>query len=314
MNSSAEKFKKNLGRQLTVMLIPHSQSRPIRLNFSVAFLVFLAVGWTGLTVWSGFIASRHVDYWRARADEHVLRAKVWYFAQQLKRSEAYLDRVRETELALQNLLNMKSRKAIVESDHAMGGPTRVDEKELLGLLSGQSHALTIEDMTSQLKGVQQSGSDVIANFEEISSYIHDQHELFRARPMDWPTHGRVTSIFGRRSDPFQDGEGEFHNGLDIANALGTPVHATADGIVKIAGWEGGYGRLVVLDHGRGFRTYYAHNSQLLVKAGDVVKRGQVISYMGTSGHSTGYHLHYEVWQNGRPVDPMKFVKANQNNP
>jgi murein DD-endopeptidase MepM/ murein hydrolase activator NlpD len=89
------------------------------------------------------------------------------------------------------------------------------------------------------------------------------------------------------------------------------VRATADGIVRVASWQGGYGRLIIIDHPRGFKTFFGHNSQLLIKAGDTVKRGQVISYMGTSGHSTGYHLHYEVWQNGRAVNPMKFVKAQE---
>ena len=103
------------------------------------------------------------------------------------------------------------------------------------------------------------------------------------------TVGRLTSLFGLRHSPFEEEAGEYHHGIDIANALGTPVRATADGVVQIASWQGGYGRLVVLDHGRGFRTYYGHNSKLLVKVGDHVTRNQVISYMGTSGHSTGYH-------------------------
>jgi hypothetical protein len=306
-----EKIRKYLGRQLTVMLIPHSDSRPIRLNFSVALLTSLAVGWTGLTVWSGFIASRHVDYWRARADEHVLKAKVWYFSQEMRRSREYLDRVREAEVALQNLLNMKTKRAIVESqDPGMGGPTMMDRRELSGLFVRPS-SLDLNAMHGQLQTVKRTGSDVMAEFEEISKYIQDQRELFRTTPKGWPTEGRVTSPFGLRTSPFEREGGEYHHGLDIANKLGTPIRTTADGIVKIASWQGGYGRLVVIDHGRGFRTYYGHNSQLLVKVGDRVKRGQVISYMGTSGHSTGYHLHYEVWQAGRVVNPSKFVKANE---
>src|SRR6185436_12777274 len=95
--------------------------RPIQLNFSMSFLVLLAFAWTGLTVWSGFIASRHVDYWKAKTDENVLRAKVWYFSQEMKKSREYLDRVRETEIALQNLLNMKTKKAIVESKDGAAG-------------------------------------------------------------------------------------------------------------------------------------------------------------------------------------------------
>ncbi len=304
-----ETLKKRLGRQLTVMLIPHNSASPIRLNFSVPFLLSIALAWTGLTVWSGFIASRHVDYWRTKADEHVLRAKMWYFTQEMRRSREYLDRVRETEIALQGLLNMKTRKAIVESDRAMGGPTVVDKKDLMNLVSGRRSTLSIDEMHSELQTVKQNGSDVISNYEEISEYIKDQRTIFRTTPRDWPTLGRLTSVFGLRHSPFEQESGEFHNGLDIANALGTPIHATADGVVQVASWQGGYGRLVILDHGHGFKTYYGHNSKLLVQPGDHIKRGQVISYMGTSGHSTGYHLHYEVWHNGRVVNPMTFVKA-----
>jgi murein DD-endopeptidase MepM/ murein hydrolase activator NlpD len=308
---SSETLKKSLGRRLTVMLIPHSDSRPIRLNFSVAFLILLATGWTSLTVWSGFIASRHVDYWRTKTNESVLRAKMWYFTQEMNQSREYLDRVKETEIALQNLLQMKSRKAIVESDKAMGGPTAMDRAALINMLAGRRPSLRVEDMQAQLAVVKQSGSDVMNNFSEISTYIKDQRDLFRATPRGWPTTGRITSGYGQRRDPFEQAEGEFHHGLDIANALGTPVKATADGIVQLASWQGGYGRLIMIEHGRGFKTYYGHNSKLMVKPGDRVTRGQVISLMGTSGHSTGYHLHYEIWQNGHVVNPMKFVKVEE---
>src|SRR4051812_14920560 len=188
-----EQIKKNLTRRFTVMLIPHSEYRPIRLNFSVAFLLLTAVGWTGLTVWSGFIVSRHVDYWRAKTNESVLRAKMWYFTQEMQQSREYLDRVKETELALQNLLNMKTRKAIVQSDKAMGGPTAVDRQALLGMLTGRRPSLRVEDMQTQLADVKQSGTNVISNFAEISGYIKDQRGLFRSMPRDWPVQGRITS-------------------------------------------------------------------------------------------------------------------------
>ena len=309
--TSSEKLKKGLRRRLTVMLIPHSQSQPIRLNFSFLFLVSLAVGWTGLTVWSGFIASRHVDYWRAKTNESVLRAKMWYFTQEMRQSREYLDRVKETEIALQNLLQMKTRKAIVESDKAMGGPTAMDRRALLDMVTGRRPSLRVEDMQGQLADVKQTGHDVISNYSDISNYIKDQRELFRSSPLGWPVPGRVTSGFGQRRDPFEQVEGEFHHGLDIASSLGTPVKATADGLIRVASWQGGFGRLVMIEHGRGFKTYYGHNSKLLVKPGDRVKRGDVIALMGTSGHSTGYHLHYEIWQNGHVVNPMKFVKAQE---
>lgn len=310
-----EELKKQLHRKLTVMLIPHSNMRPIRLNLSIALLMSLAVAWSGLTLWSGFIASRHVDYWRTKADDQVMRAKVWYYSQQVRKSREYLDRVRETELSLENLLNMKTRKAIVTADNALGGPGRADQKQLAALLNRSAHELDLVDIREQFDDMQRSGNSVLNNYQEISSYIKDQHELYRATPINWPTKGRLTSYFGIRKFPLdnlgpEEGHAqEFHRGIDIANHEGTPVLATADGVVRIASWQGGYGRLVVIDHGRGYRTYYGHNSKLAVIPGDSVKRGQVIAFMGTSGMSTGYHLHYEVWHNGQAMNPMRFVKA-----
>ena len=227
------------------MLIPHSNIKPIRLNFSVAFLVTLAVGWTGLTLWSGFIASRHVDYWRAKTDEQILRGKVWYFSQERCASRASTwTASAKTEIALQNLLNMKTRKAIVENDHnGVGGPLPMDRRDVMNVLAQYHASVNLEDFNRQLNDMNKTGTDLVSNFTDISNYIKDQREIFRATPLGWPTEGRLTSLFGRRSDPFQDTAGEFHNGLDIANALGTPVKATADGVVRVASWQGGYGRL-----------------------------------------------------------------------
>jgi murein DD-endopeptidase MepM/ murein hydrolase activator NlpD len=311
----SEELKKQLRRKLTVMLIPHSNIRPIQLHFSISLLIGLTVAWTGLTLWSGYIASRHVDYWKTKADEQVMKGKVWYYAQQIKKSREYLDRVRETEIALQNLLNMKTRKAIVTSENGVGGAMRADQKELAALLhEGHPANLNMEDIKQQFDDMQKVGNDLLQSYEEISNYIKDQQELYRATPLNWPTQGRLTSYFGARKFPMSDADAvefeEFHRGIDIANSKGTPVRATADGTVRIASWQGGYGRLVILDHGRGYRTYYGHNSELLVKVGEKVKRGQVIAQMGTSGMSTGYHLHYEVWHNGRAMNPMRYVKAD----
>jgi murein DD-endopeptidase MepM/ murein hydrolase activator NlpD len=126
------------------------------------------------------------------------------------------------------------------------------------------------------------------------------------RPSSWPLNGVLRSSFGGRSDPFS-GEGAFHTGIDLSAPVGTPVHATADGVVGSAGWSGAYGKLVIVEHGNGLDTYYAHLSQFLVLPGEEVHRGQVIGLSGDTGRATGPHVHYEVRFHGTPVNPYRYL-------
>jgi murein DD-endopeptidase MepM/ murein hydrolase activator NlpD len=127
-------------------------------------------------------------------------------------------------------------------------------------------------------------------------------------PVDVP----VGSGFGFRSDPFT-GRAALHTGLDFPTEVGTPVHAAAGGIVRLTEYHPEYGNMIELDHGNGLVTRYAHNSKVLVKAGDLIKRGQVISEVGTTGRSTGAHLHFEVLVDGVPQDPVKFLAGGDTN-
>jgi murein DD-endopeptidase MepM/ murein hydrolase activator NlpD len=117
-----------------------------------------------------------------------------------------------------------------------------------------------------------------------------------------------SSAFGVRSDPFR-GSAAMHSGIDLAGPLGTPVYATADGVVGRAGWASGYGNLVELEHGKGIETRYGHLSKILVRVGQRVKRGDLIAKMGSTGRSTGSHLHYEVRLDGRAVNPLPFLQS-----
>ncbi len=121
------------------------------------------------------------------------------------------------------------------------------------------------------------------------------------KAFDWPVKGRISSPFGPRW-------GSMHNGMDIAVPTGTPIKAAADGRVTFAGWNGGYGILVIVDHGNGVETRYAHNSRLNVKMGQKVERGQVVSYSGNTGNSTGPHLHFEIRQRNTPVNPHPYLR------
>ena len=128
-----------------------------------------------------------------------------------------------------------------------------------------------------------------------------------AAPNLWPVEGQVTGSFGERIDPF-NGEGAFHSGVDIGSNYGHAVIAPADGVVTYADFQGGYGKMIMLDHGHGISTRYGHLSGYAVAPGQHVNRGDVIGYVGLSGRSTGPHLHYEVRINDTPVNPYKYLR------
>lgn len=127
-------------------------------------------------------------------------------------------------------------------------------------------------------------------------------------PLRRPTVARTTSGYGVRFDPF-NGRPAVHQGQDFAGPLNTPIYATAPGIVSFVGVRSGYGNVVEIDHGRGFKTRFAHLNSMAVQTGQRVMLGQRIGAMGTTGRSTGVHLHYEVWMNGRPQNPARFMRA-----
>ena len=155
---------------------------------------------------------------------------------------------------------------------------------------------------------QLSEASVVQNqaFEQVYSYLQDQKSLLASTPAIRPTTGWISSGFGYRKSPFT-GLKEFHRGLDIATREGTPIIAPADGIIVFTGKKGGLGRVVVIDHGRGIITRYAHLQKSLLKRGSHVKRGDKIALVGNTGRSTAPHLHYEVHLNGIPVNPAKYI-------
>jgi murein DD-endopeptidase MepM/ murein hydrolase activator NlpD len=128
-------------------------------------------------------------------------------------------------------------------------------------------------------------------------------------PSIWPVSGIITSYYGTRGNPFGGMSSEFHKGQDIAAPMGTGVIATADGVVVIAGWQRGYGRVVYLDHGNGISTRYGHLSRIDVAEGQTIKRGDQLGLVGSSGRSTGPHLHYEVRVNGAAVNPGSYLPS-----
>ncbi len=139
--------------------------------------------------------------------------------------------------------------------------------------------------------------------EKRADYLHTS---IRGIPLGYPVYGRITSHIGWRKNPFGSGY-EFHSGIDITAPQGSKVLATADGVVEFAGWYGDYGKTVIIRHPSGYLTLYGHLSQIDVKEGQKVKAGDVVGRVGSTGRSTGPHLHYEVIKDNKPMDPSKFL-------
>ena len=174
----------------------------------------------------------------------------------------------------------------------------------------EKHNSLMRDMHEQIEQLSQASSNQQARLESLLKSLEDQQNLLASTPAIRPVTRKVkswiTSRFGYRKSPFTQRR-EFHKGYDIASRHGTPILATADGVVTFAGKKGLLGKTIVIDHGHGMVTRYGHCAKLLKKRGDKVKRWETIALMGNTGRSTGPHVHYEVHLNGIPVNPVKYI-------
>jgi murein DD-endopeptidase MepM/ murein hydrolase activator NlpD len=186
----------------------------------------------------------------------------------------------------------------VVKNRAMGGAS-TPTPPVSSLPALQSPENTFGLLRDLLQGLESRLSSVRSNVDK-------RNALAAATPSIWPAHGWLSSRVGSREDPITGGR-DYHQGLDISADNGTPVYATADGIVRTTGREGSYGNLVVIDHEYGLETRYGHLSRYVVRPGAKVKRGDVIGLVGSTGRSTGAHLHYEVRVNGRLLNPLQLL-------
>jgi murein DD-endopeptidase MepM/ murein hydrolase activator NlpD len=176
-----------------------------------------------------------------------------------------------------------------------GSMTFAAESTELAMIDFQLNGALADSTTLKAKAV------AMADARREAALEHQRY--LDAIPSMWPTDGYVSSGFGYRSYP----DSEFHPGLDIVNDYGSPVYATASGVVSEAGWDSGYGYKVVIDHGNGYVTWYAHNSRMLVSPGDSVHKGEQIAEVGATGFATGPHCHYELLLWGQPIDPTPYL-------
>ena len=176
--------------------------------------------------------------------------------------------------------------------------------------SGESMYAIPQALNSSIRSLSSRFDRQQAQLKALEDLLLDRKIASSLRPTGMPVGGYISSYYGYRTDPINGGR-EFHSGLDIATPIGSPVHAVAEGIVTYAGVRSGYGNVVEIDHGNGYMTRFAHNSELLVHVGERVRVGQKIALSGDTGRSTGPHLHFEVWYKGRTINPLAFVRSHR---
>lgn len=168
--------------------------------------------------------------------------------------------------------------------------------------------ISAADFTASSENSFKETSDLIDRYKETLAILNKVSEELKDTPVSWPTvPNSITSDFGMREDPFNY-SASFHTGIDIKGNYGTPVYAAADGVITLAGKNGGYGNTIKIKHSNSYETLYGHLSEIHVNEGETVKKGDLIGAIGSTGRSTGPHLHYEILKNGSQIDPAQFLQ------
>jgi len=230
-------------------------------------------------------------------DRSVLAAKITQL-------EGDLSRLREFDQKLRVVAGL-DQGAEDRPDFAQGGAGTLSRTALMDTV--QHEAGRLADLVS--RDIEVLGREITSrerSFRELKTLLDEKRSVLASTPTIWPVKGLITAGYGYRQSPFT-GAREMHEGLDVAAPYGSAILATADGIVSFAGPLAAFGNVVFINHGHGFTTFYAHSSKIKVKEGQSVKRGDVVAYVGTTGRTTGPHVHYEVQVNGLTVNPMKYI-------
>lgn len=238
-----------------------------------------------------------------RHETEEQRSKIHFFSSKIGDLEKQLSTFEEFDKKIRMIANLEKGQETI-SFAGMGGPSLFDVRERLRAEKDETGL--VQQMTNDVERLKSEAVSREESLSELEKLLQVKKEMLVHTPSIWPVRGWVTSGFGFRTNPFT-GLTQMHEGLDIANRLGTPVIAPADGIVSATGKDISYGNVVVVSHGFGIITHFKHLNKILVGAGQRVKRGDKIAEVGSTGQSTGPHLHYEVRVNGIPVNPLRYI-------
>ncbi len=306
MGKRINHFGRSLGERVDILIMPRFGST-FKFKMRVLTLIILFVVWAGVTL-AGFIFfARGYDYQITKADNELMRVKMRLIADELERGRKYLELTRTTDTQMRQMLGMPGGK-FINLPKGWEATKEKEDAQARALFEKDLKDLSAEEFKSYVDRMEDTARMRLASFQEIAWYFANRREGLNSTPSIRPSSAPISSGFGYRLDPFGRRSTKRHNGVDFAGKPDSPILVTADGVVRHAGWVPSYGQAILIDHGFGYSTLYAHTTGIQVKAGDVVKRGDKIATMGSSGRSTGTHLHYEVWKDGQAVNPRNYFK------
>lgn len=282
----------------TLIVVPHAKAQFRKLQISARLARWGAYGLGAalaliamLVVHYVYIRVEVADLSRLREENKALLAKTQENEQTAARLQA----------RIQNLQNVVTKLGV------MAGIEQVLPNPQIGGVGGvPSSEAVAPSREPSLDAMDHTIEDLTARSVRIEEFYHDQHLLLSSTPSTWPVRGYLSASFGNRNDPFT-GQRDFHPGIDISTPIGSKVQAPADGVVVSCAPRGGYGNAIVIDHGYGIVTRYAHLDRFNVRPGLRVRRGDVIGFVGSTGKSTAPHLHYEVWVRDQAQNPIQYI-------
>lgn len=284
----------------TLIVVPHAKARFRKIQVSVRLAKWAVGASAALALIVGGIVAHYA--W-IRVEVHELSRLRVQNAELLVKTRQYEKGAAQLEAKVQNLQNMVTKLGVMAGleqslpDPRVGG---------VGGVSSLESVAPSADPSLSIRNMERSVSSLTERSSRLVEFYKDQKVLLASTPSIWPVRGYLSATFGNRMDPFT-GQWDFHSGIDISTPVGTKVQAPADGVVVATGQRGAYGNALTIDHGYGIVTQYGHLDRFGVRPGQRVRRGDVIAYVGTTGRSTGPHLHYEVWVRDQAQNPIHFI-------
>jgi murein DD-endopeptidase MepM/ murein hydrolase activator NlpD len=299
-------------KKISLVILSNSGSSVKQLTISTAFLrIFALVCLITLGIFGYDYYLLKIGSIHAQKSEITISSQGDEIIRQRKQIQGFAEEIAGLKAELVELNNFEKKIRIIaniektdgqDALFGIGGSIPEDLDTQIPLT--QRHNSLLRDMHEQVDQLHMASVNQSQGFVSLFNFLKDQQNLLASAVR--PCQGWTTSRFGYRKSPFT-GRREFHKGYDIANRKGTPIIATADGVVSYAGPKGLLGNMVMIDHGHGMVTRFGHTYKIVVKRGQTVKRGDTIALMGNTGRSTGPHVHYEVHLNGIPVNPEKYI-------